>query len=545
MINLGPEEENKNSRLYEQRVYGTDKQKRKRYDELLGKGTADPARKRSGYDPRPSSTESHGGIIALMAVFMVAIFGLLLYLVFGGKSNTGKRPGQQTDPTGTASLTQGVSETPAPAGFEYLAVVLSVDTEIKTIKIYNVREDVEQLLVYTGASLFYARQGSQITAAQLSTGDIVRFSCDSRDMVVKAVWADDTWEKLKVDDLEIDTETHRMTVKGRNYRYPDGVCVLSNNEQVKLSSLIPSEDKYTVRGVDDTVCEIIVTTGHGTIALRNFEDFVGGTLQIGTRYFKEVTNDGVFVVREGDYTATISHDEYQGTEEIKVERDKETIFDVYEYGRGSIHIGNVYFTVSDGNNNPIAATLYINGKKTEYAGIAVALDYGTYDLEIEAGGFETQTTKINVDRDEMRISLYLTATAPFTPTPTPEPTVTPDAGLTPGVTPGATPTAVPTQGGTTSASVDISTMGFTLDPNHLIFVMGPEGAELQLTNTDLSETYNIGTVPCDFQKILSNNWQMIILYNGQAVIFEEVDGPLPNDGADVFYNFADRFSTGN
>ncbi len=525
MINLGPDDKknSKDNRLYEQRIYGTDKQKKARYDRLMNRPDVKETRKAK------KSSDSHGGVIALMAVFMVLIFGSLIYLLLSSKEP--KHHGQSGQ---TPSVT-AAAVTPADTlekGYEHLAVVLNVDPEIKTIKMYDVEDEIERLLVYTGSSLFYAEQGSQVTAAQLAPGDLLKFTCDSREIIKKAEWSDKTWEKLRIDNLEIQKDTHRMVIRGQYYKYSDDLCVISDGKRVSVDTLLTKEDKYTIRGIGDTVYEIIVTMGHGVLQLQNFEDFVDGEILIGSRYAEVVPSSGMFVVREGEYMVTITSDKYEGTALLNVKRGEETVWDVYDFGRGSIKVGEVNFRIE-----PEGAKLYVNGEETDYESGPVSLDFGSYFIEIQAGGYETQKTTLTVDSPTKSISIYLTERSEegLTPTPTP----TPEDGTEPGDNTGETGNTGE-QGNTGthegSTMVDISTYGFEIDPAHRVYILGPEGGTASITNVDTGVTYSLGTIPCDFQKVIGK-MQIIVTFGTKAGIFDYEE---TNDGADSFYDFSDN-----
>ncbi len=537
MINLGPDDKknNQNNRLYEQRIYGTDKQRKAQYDKLLNRPDVKETRKTG------KSGDSHGGVIALMAVFMVLIFGSLIYLLLSSKDP--KTPGNtSTVITGTPAVA-GPTET-VEKGYEHLAVVLNVDPEIKSIKMYDVEDEIERLLVYTGSSLFYAEQGSQITAAQLVPGDLIKFTCDSREIIKKAEWSDKTWEKLRIDNLEIQKDTHRMMIRGQYYKYSDDLCVISDGKRVSVDTLLTKEDKYTIRGIGDTVYEIIVTQGHGVIQLKNYEDFVDGEILIGSRYTEVVPSSGMFVVREGEYMVTITSGNFEGTALLTVNRGEETVWDVYDFGRGSIKVGEVNFRIE-----PEGAKLYINGEETDYESGPVSLDFGSYFIEIQAGGYETQKTTLTVDSPAKSISLYLTEKADeITPTPTLTPTPNPIATGEPGGNTGDTGNTGNTgDAGNTgdtgdtgnagiSQMVDISSFGFEINSANRVYILGPEGGTASITNLDTGVTYTVGTIPCDFQKVIGK-MQIIITSGIKAAIFdyEETD-----DGSDCIYDFSDN-----
>mgnify|MGYP006990144635 FL=1 len=67
--------------------------------------------------------------------------------------------------------------------------------------------------------------------------------------------------------------------------------------QVELDTLLPI-DRVSVRGSGSRLYEIVVTKGHGYISLANHDDFVNGTILIGTGTEHTITEDARYLVKE-------------------------------------------------------------------------------------------------------------------------------------------------------------------------------------------------------------------------------------------------------
>lgn len=478
---------------------------------------------------------SHSGAIALMFTLVILmLFSVaILFLPEGEETQVGKN-----QPTKKAENPSGLSVTPSPEE-ECVAVVLGVEKENKIVTVCVVPEGEKTTLVYTGATAFFDGYGTQITAGQLEVGGLYIFTVNTdkatvsegKEAVVRTESKEDNgiWEKTGVDSLTITSD--KISFRNQNYRYSESVCVMNNGKQISLADINTKTDIVTVRGKGSEIYEIVVTKGHGTIALTNHEDFVGGTITIGNTRIDTVTETGTYVVREGTYVVTVSSGQYSGTETLVVSRDTRTEFNLFEYGRGPIQVCDVTFAVE-----PLGATLYIDGVKTAYSD-GIRLDYGTYQIEFAEGGYVSYTATLRVEEPTMHLTVYLKENVPTptpeptaTPTPTADPEVTPTPVATPGITEAPevtlTPTPTPTPG---QMSVSIQGLEmYELDFECAIYIIEPEGAEVYL-----DEIY-LGIVPIDFEKIIGSYELMIIKKDGTVSKYQ-CDGK--DDGMDSWYSF--------
>lgn len=419
---------------------------------------------------------------------------------------------------------------------EVLAVVLDKDTELKMLTVYNVMTEEEQKLVYTGATTFFDGYGVQMTAAQLPKGSLYQFKIDTKEeWISTATEAIDrtgenkeegVWEKTGVNYITI--EENKISFRNQNYRYSTGLCVMSNGEKISLTDIEPNVDIVTVRGIGQTIYEIVVTKGHGYISLTNHEDFVGGTITIGSTRVDTIEEKSTHLVREGSYRVTVTRGEYTGTEELIVTRDKTTVFDVFDYGSGPIEKGWLTITVE-----PLGATLYIDGVKTAYTD-GVELDYGTYHFEFTEGGYISYKAMVQISQPQQSLSVYLTEQTEEIPKEE-ENDTTKDSGLNynqnesnsngantnEGESSGTGSTAVQT-------SVSIQYLGYSLDEDNAIYILGPEGSEIYLDGEYL------GNAPIDFEKIIGSYVITVIREDGSVKNFNCSE---TNNGEDSYYNF--------
>jgi hypothetical protein len=300
---------------------------------------------------------------------------------------------------------------------------------------------------------------------------------------------------------------------------------MSNGKQITLSDIQPTVDIVTVRGVGQVIYEIEVTKGHGYISLKNHEDFIGGTIVIGSTRVDSVYEDATYLVREGTYTVSVECGKYAGMEDVTVARDATAVFDVFEYGSGPIKKG--WLTI---NIDPLGADLYIDGVKTSYTD-GVELEYGTYRFEFSEGGYDSYNATVLIDQPKQSMSVFLTEQKTEENNPEDDTTTDPDTpndttGDDTGGNTGNTSGDDPLSGILTSVSV--TGMGYTLDEESAIYILGPSGAEVYLDGEYL------GTAPMDFEKIIGSYVITIIRSDGAVKNFNcsETD-----NGSDSYYNF--------
>lgn len=484
---------------------------------------------------RNKRKKSQSGAIAVMITLMVLIFVSTILLFLPEEEQKKKHGGI----TPTAIPTNVV--TPLPMETETLAVVLEVDTEVKMITVYDVKEEEQRKLVYTGATTFYDGFGIQLTAAQLEPGSLFRFTINRKEEWISTAneavdrrekpQNTEVWEKSGVDYLNI--EHDRISFRGQNYRYTEGLCVMSNGQKITLEDIQPTVDIVTVRGVGQTIYEIVVTKGHGYITLKNHGDFIGGVITIGSTRVDSIYENSKYLVREGTYFVSVECGEYAGAEDIVVARDATAVFDVFEYGSGPIKKGWLTISVE-----PLGADLYIDGVKTAYTD-GIELEYGTYRFEIAEGGYTSYQATVLIDQPKQSLSVYLIEQNTGGAIGDGEDTTTDPKEQT-GNSPGNATSdnkEDDEKNGTTGGddvsdsmtSVTVTGLGYELELNNAIYILGPSGADIYLDGTYL------GKAPMDFEKIIGVYVLKVVRPDGREKEFNMAE---TDDGQDSFYNLS-------
>ena len=500
-------------------------------------------------DRRYRRKKSHSGVIAVMVTFILLILFSTVFLFLPEE-----KPKKKQSPS-TVTITPTGVITPVQAETETLAVVLEVDTEVKMITVYDVENEETKRLVYTGATSFYDGYGIQLAASQLKPGDMYRFYINTKEEWISNAYEGvdrrekpqntKVWEKTGVDYMTI-TEG-KISFRGQNYRYYDGICIMSNGKQITLEDIEPTVDIVTVRGVGQVIYEIVVTKGHGYITLANHEDFIGGVITIGSTRIDSVYEESSYLVREGTYQVLVEYGKYTGREEIEVGRDATAVFDLFEYGSGPIKKG--WLTI---HIDPLGADLYIDGVKTPYTD-GVELEYGTYRFEFAEGGYISYNATVLIDQPKQSLSVFLIEqtveeTNPDVNDSTTDPAVSQGDSAsgnstsgTSGSNNGSSENTGNSTGGNTGnttedntasgvmTSISLVGKGYTLDMDNAVYILGPSGAEIYLDGEYL------GKAPMDFEKIIGSYVLTVIRTDGAVKNFNcsETD-----NGSDSYYNFS-------
>ena len=281
-----------------------------------------------------------------------------------------------------------------------LGVILDINKDEKIIKIYDITKDEEISLLYTGASSILDKYDQVVSIGKFQVGQIVEADYLSQTMkVIRLQPSHQAWEYVGVNNITIDFEKELIKLGQTNYTYKNPIIV-DEDRFIRLEDLA-EQDVLTLFGVEETIWSFIVTKGHGWVKLKDYEAFLGGTITVGYEAIQEVSKDMEIIVREGNYNLTIENDEYSGTKNITVERNKETVVSVGDLGPDPTKFGDTTFDII-----PFGADLYIDGELTPYAS-PIKLSHGVHNIEVSLGGYLTYRGELLVDYSSKKIQIVL------------------------------------------------------------------------------------------------------------------------------------------
>lgn len=282
------------------------------------------------------------------------------------------------------------------------AVIMSVNEEKSQIQFYNLTIGRTYTLSYDRTTGMKNKFGDEIVAGQFASGDMVRVTFIKDQKAAKSLQLLDSVSVSRVDSgYEINKAAYTMNFGGNQYSLHKNVAVLSQGKQIQMEEINPV-DGLKIITRDHEVYAITVEKGHGYVRLTGHESFVGGWIEIGQSVIREVTDEMLIVVPEGEYSLFISNNGVAGSKEIVVTSDEETLVDVSELQTEKIKkTGKIIFTITPGT-----AKLYVDGDETDYSG-EVELDYGIHQISVREEGYSTLTQYIKVGEPMANLNIKL------------------------------------------------------------------------------------------------------------------------------------------
>lgn len=377
-----------------------------------------------------------------------------------------------------------VTATPAPTQSTVLkeskkitAIVERVDTQTKTLQVYSVEDQEVLWLSYTSGTDIVDKYELPIVAGQLQAGDILEVEYQTAEgTAVRAAISKDMWEYSYQTGITVGTEREMLTVGGRNFMYSDALHVFNDGAAAELS-YVSQSDSVTLRGIGSEVYVILVEWGHGYLALKEAQDYIGGSILINNRYVSQITEDMLLTLTEGTYQITVENDDLTAAVEAKIVRDQTTVIDLTEYARVPDPVGQVTFKIQ-----PAGAILWINDENTYY-GEPVELAYGVYTIRVESGGYASYEGILRVDSAAAERSIALSENPVDAENPEGE-DITPEDGTGTAADEGDSEENAGGGGSSSDNTSDSSTGGddgtYKTDDDHYIIIYSDDEVEIYL-----------------------------------------------------------------
>ena len=449
-------------------------------------------------------------------VILIAMVALV-FSVITGEADTNGGHKTQTETTTAAGL---ATQEQVAYDRQILGVVKSIDTNKKSITLYNVDGNDEIVLYYDGTTSVRDKYHQEIAMSQLTVGEIVDVYYLLDNNIIGITISKDAWEYKKVSNLVINNDKKMLSIVSRNYQFRENLVIASEDQLINLIDL-SDKDELTLKGVDSKVYSIIVTKGHGYVRFANYDDFIGGNLEIGNDNMITISKDMLVVVREGNYKLTMENEDLTGSKLIRVVRDQEIVVDMGEFRKEAPQVGKVEFTVL-----PDGADLYVDGNEVNYSE-PIELKYGEHTVTVSLSGYEDYTGTITIDESSMQFFITLVE-----PTVTEEESDSDDSSST---NSNGSNSNSNTSSNSTSADESLEeevkntdTSNNSEDSDHKIYVQTPIGASVYW-NGQL-----MGTAPVNFTKQVGS-YTISLAADGYETISYPVI--IADDGEDVYLNF--------
>ena len=333
-------------------------------------------------------------IIGGMATSVLLIITVVFFSLLGTKEQA-KKTGSKQEEVLTQEPEGTLDETFTTAVF------MAADTVNKKITVCDVLTGESITFNYSGSTEITDKYGQIITVSQLVKGEIVKLNYITNiKRLTKLAISQDIWENIGITDVKINTEAKVISYLNKNYSYSDATMVISNGKIIKIEDLM-SLDYLTIRGWEENIYSIVVTAGHGYLELSGQEQFIGGTIYVGTELMEQITEDMRLTVREGTFALTVNNQKTEGSKEIVIERDKTTICDVNEFNLEPSKTGTIVFQIT-----PEGAALKVDQEETSYV-TEVELTVGEHEVEVSLGGYVTYKGTLIVGEGTTSVTIAL------------------------------------------------------------------------------------------------------------------------------------------
>lgn len=397
----------------------------------------------------------------------------------------------------------------------FTGVVTGYDENKKTLSLYDIKGKMNYVLEYNGGTDIKDAYDQMITIPQIAVGEIVdAYYYEANQKLTALNISKEAWTYNKVGNLLTDKSMMRMKISDHTFWYDDGLHLFSENQEIELIDL-HARDELRVKGVGSQICSITVTTGHGYIRLKNYADFIGGTIEIGYGIITPIVEDMLIVAREGEYKVVLENGELTAQESVKLKRNQQITLDMRGYKMPKERIGYVRFDIE-----PYGADLYINGNRMDYSE-PVKLNYGKHTIKVTMNGYDDFNGTLTIGESTPIISIRLAEGSYEVETD--------DSGGKNQTNNNTTIEKTPEEEQTQSEGNEDSEGGTTAtDEAHTITVESPAGATLYLNGK------KIGTVPVSFTKEIGTH---VFVLSQSGYVTKSYSIEVLDDGENAVFNF--------
>lgn len=321
--------------------------------------------------------------------------------------------GQQTRPVSTAQYYNPAKETAADTEEAEDAVAeTSIGTDLyliigndmtnEQLNLKQLASGKQYLYVYSLSTDFLDKYGNSATTMDFEPGRVIHIGKkDGEGRLLQAQIADEVWEYSDITKYSVDTERGIFKIADSKYSYDADLFVESNGEKIRLSDL-NEKDEIRVVGIGTKILSVSVTTGQGTLELKNTSVFEGSFIQVGSKIFAQITHNMKLEIPEGTYTVTVANEGYGGSKEVEIARGEICTLDLDELKGEGPKTGSITFYI-----DVEGATLSIDGDTVDYSA-PVVLTYGVHELHAEADGYDDFDKKLFVNSAAANIDISLT-----------------------------------------------------------------------------------------------------------------------------------------
>ena len=271
------------------------------------------------------------------------------------------------------------------------------DMQEECLTLEQIASGKEYVYYYTLATRFLDKYGNRTAVSYFEPGRVITVGeKDDQGKITQVQISDAVWEYPDVSRYSVDMDRGIFKIGDERYSYDTDLYICEDDLRKQLSDLTDL-DTLRVTGIGKKLISIVVTTGHGELALTNTDLFEGSFIQIGSKIFAEVTKDMTMELPAGNYTVTVANNGYGGSTELTIESGRTETLDLNTLKGEGPKFGNILFAVDVED-----AIIQIDGKVVDTED-AVPIQYGVHSLTVTAPGYDTFNKKLFVNSEEATI----------------------------------------------------------------------------------------------------------------------------------------------
>lgn len=336
----------------------------------------------------------------LPIIIMLGLTGLGVFVGVNTILNTRQSKPYSSSKSGNIMSTPGAVDKKSKK--ENIAVLRGIDKEANRIGVYLVNEMKETGFSYDLATLVKSVNDQELVMPELKLGSILNLEFrDDTDMLSKVEVSKEAWDYQGVKNLVIDEVLSKMQIGERNYMYDAGLTVISGRDNVSLSNIDTSKDILEVRGIGEKILSIDITTGHGVLDFASYDDFLGGTIEIGYDVFDDITDNMKYVLREGRYKVIMKNGKFSVNKVVDIRRDRTEVLRISDFTKEMNRSSRVTFNLSPSNS-----AIYIDGREVDVHK-KLELDYGEYLVKVTAEGYMDWESVVTISKPKTVMSIAL------------------------------------------------------------------------------------------------------------------------------------------
>jgi len=282
-----------------------------------------------------------------------------------------------------------------------LYLIVENDTLDETLLLYSYATGMEHFYEYSFSTQFMDKYGNYASYNEFDSGRVVTIGKTDIDGYLTTVQlSDQVWEYDKVRRFSVDEERGVFTIADTNYSIQDNYYIFSAGERIYMWE-ISEDDILTVVGQGNKILSIVVTTGHGTLSLRNTDLFEGSFLQLNNDIFAIITDNMDMELPEGEYILKVANDGWGGSTLISIVRGETTEVDLDTLKGEGKKRGIIHFSIDVED-----VKVYVDYELVDHTK-PLELTYGTHMLQIEAEGYDAWKKHLFVNSEESTIWIEL------------------------------------------------------------------------------------------------------------------------------------------